>query len=168
MRCSWGGTRFVVLIGPLAIKFARIRPFRAICQLVRHSTRKGEVARRLRKWSKSPMMGVIRYLSMGIISNHQESCLWRECRRDYMVPTIFSLAGLINVQWRGSRLSQEELDREHPFAHELVGLDAETIHDLIKVENFCRLRGKVCLADYGSDETFLYLYRNEQPLTALA
>lgn len=155
---SWGATRFVILIGPFAVKVARIRGFWAVRRFFTHM-RNGEVHDKLRKFDANPTRAGCKYLFAGVVSNLREVKLWSATQLAFLTPTPFSFFGLINVQYLGQAVSQEELDREHPFPELLVGLSEEDAFDLARAANFCRFEGRVCLCDYGKEEDFLLLMR---------
>ena len=69
----------------------------------------------------------------------------------YLVPTFVSLGSIINVQGRGKEVSSEELSAAHPFRALLACLPIESVADMGNPENFCRYKGEVRLADYGSE-----------------
>lgn len=152
---SWGATRFVILIGTIAIKIARPRPFRALSRLLEHWVN-GEVRIRLLTFAENPYLAIIRYIFSGIIANHNEHQLWQEFPRRFLVPTICSFGWLVNVQERGTSISHEELDASHPFRGLLEDMPLELIGDMTKAENFCRYKGRICLTDYGSEQAFAF------------
>ena len=158
MHVSWGATRFVILIGSVAIKIARPRLFRALQRLYYHQ-RRGEVREKLLAIANNPVVAIVKFLCAGIIANRNEYRLWHESPRQYFVPTLFSFGWLVNVQLRGTHVRPEELEIDHPFRALLERRSPGFIADMTKPANFCRYEGRVCLADYGSQETFICFSR---------
>ncbi|MBX4206530.1 hypothetical protein KW784_01965 [Candidatus Parcubacteria bacterium] len=155
LRFSFGATRFVVLIGPFAVKIARIRIVWALVRIYVH-LRNREIGKKAVREVSNPRTALGKIC--GIPSNHRESILWETTMSPRLVPTLWS-CGLINIQSRGERVSQEELDREHPFPGLIAGLPEEEVADLLIAHNFCRFRGEVRLHDYGQEKDFILLMR---------
>jgi len=159
LQFSWGTTRFVILVGTVAIKFARLRPFRALYRLAKHQMN-GEVRVKLVKFDGRPFIGGIKYIFAGIIANRNEYRLWHTSPRYFLMPTLYSFGGgLVNVQELGKSISQEELDVSHPFQEILAGMPPEFVYDMTRSANFCRYKNRTCLVDYGSEETFILFLR---------
>ena len=152
LRCSWGMTRFVVLIGPVAIKFARFRVM-WIAKRLFHHMRNREVRTKVRYQLANPTLATNNIFA-GFYANRLEYHLWCQFRHPLLVPTLFSLAGLINVQRRGEEISESDLNESNPFKSFLWGgeLPPEGLDDLIKTANFCFYDGRVRLIDYGSQD----------------
>ncbi|MDO8728732.1 MAG: hypothetical protein Q7K26_02435 [bacterium] len=155
IQFSWGATRFVILIGTIAIKIARLRPFRGLQRLLEHWIN-GEVKERLLTFAENPFLAGIRYIFSGIIANRNERRLWQEFPRRFLIPTLYSFGPLINIQKRGEKISQEELDASHPFQGFLEGMPPKLIADMTRATNFCRYKGRICLVDYGNDEALAF------------
>lgn len=166
LRFSWGATRFVVLVGTVAIKFARPRPFRALRRLIKYQV-SGRVREKLLTYAEEPFLAGISYILSGVLANWNENRLWRESPSRFLMPTLFSCL-LFNIQRRGERVSQEELDANHPLRSVLGGKSSKCGSDMMKAANFCRYEGRVCLADYGSREAFALFSRPQHRGAALA
>jgi hypothetical protein len=165
---SWGATRFVLLIGGVVIKIARLpNPFRSLLRLIEHQ-KNGEVRERLLVFGCNPLTGAVTYLFYGVVANRLEAALWQESHNEHLVPTRFSLFGIMNLQDRGESITQEELDASHPFRTLLRSIPTDTDHDLEKAENFCRYKGHICLADYGSKAALVLFSRQTKQLAPFA
>jgi len=90
----------------------------------------------------------------GVIMNRNEMYLWRHVRKPWMMPTLYSFFGIINIQPRGEPITKEELDAEHPFLPMIEAVGTRCGTDVINPENFCRYDGLIKSVDYGSDEMF--------------
>lgn len=95
-------------------------------------------------------------LLTGIRANRNEYRLWQEFPRRFLIPTLYSFGWLINIQERGESINQEELDASHPFQGLLEDMPSNLIADMTRATNFCRYQGRICLADYGSDEVLAF------------
>ena len=167
IQFAWGATRFVILVGAVAIKVARPRPFRALRRLIKYQI-SGEVRARLLTFAEDPFLAGFSYIFSGILANRNEYRLWQESPRHFLVPTLYSFCWLINVQRRGKPISQEELDSNHPFPALLVGKPLKFAGDMMKAANFCRYEGRVCLLDYGSYDVLTFFSRPQSHDVTLA
>ncbi len=149
IQFAWGATRFVILVGTVAIKIARPRPFRALRRLIKYQM-SGEVRARLLTFAEDPFLAGFSYIFSGILANRNEYRLWRESPRQFLVPTLYSFGWLVNVQSRGESISREELEADHPFRTLLVGKPLKFTGDMMKAAYFCRYEGRECLLDYAS------------------
>lgn len=115
-----GDTRWVVLIGPIALKFTRIVEYVD-----------GE-----------------RFVSGGINANVREYCRYKTYGdRAPLAPTYVTLMGLVNIQRRGEPVTQEELDASPIFAG--LTDEYVQQHDSRRAVNFCRISGRIVWCDYG-------------------
>lgn len=153
IRISWGTTRFVVLVGTVAIKMVRPRPLWVLRRLARYLIT-GVAPKRLLAYADNPLESAAKHLFAGVAVNRREYRLWQEFPHHFMVPTLYSLRGIVNIQMRGQAISEEELALSHPFRSSLKGMTPDAIGDMVKAMNFCRYEGHICLLDYGSEDTF--------------
>lgn len=160
MRFSWGATRFVILVGSIAIKLPRLRLIWALMRLMQYGS-KGKVRSRLRTYGRNTVHGGVRYILSGWVANWQEYRLWASTRNPLLVPTVFSFFGLINVQKRGEPVSDGKLRTNHPFPQLLRQMSPEGVADMVRPANFCLYESRVRLLDYGSDEVFGLMYRTQ-------
>lgn len=151
MRFSWGATRFVVLVGPWAIKIARFRPFRMVGRCITHLLH-GEAREKIAPFSTNPFVAAFKYVFSGPLVNWSEYRLYQDSPRSFLVPTIYSLGGFVNFQKRGTKVTQAELDFGHPFRPFLAEMPRQDVEDMTKAENFCWYEGHICLCDYGGRE----------------
>lgn len=152
MKILWGSNRLVVLIGPWAIKIARFRFLRGLCRLVKYQQSK-KVRQKIAAYHRNPIVGAIRYISYGILSNLNERRLWKGTGHRFLVPTLYSFVGLVNIQYRGEEITEEEFFASNPFVELLADWsESELLSELMAVKHFCRYNGRVSLFDYGSGE----------------
>lgn len=161
MQLRLGTTRAVLLVGPYAIKFIRIRPLFPFIRLLVWA-KEGRLMRTFRLRSSEYGDPVRGYLAtgplLGLIANLNEYRLYRRFPSGPFAQTFFSFLGIINVQRRGSAVTDEELPRM------LFGYRLEDMPDLdLRHVNFCRIDGSVVLADYGNEKLNAYLL---QPSTS--
>lgn len=156
MRFSWGVTRFVVLVGPIVIKFARIRVLWVLRRLLVH-LKTGQIQAKAAHQAKNPGLAM-RNIFAGILANRFEHRMWRATKHEMFVPTICTLFWIVNIQWRGSAVSPTELESNNPFTHSLHGPMPEfLIDDITKPANYCWYEGRLRLCDYGY-EGMLHLF----------
>jgi hypothetical protein len=150
IKIAWGATRFVVLTPRYAFKFARPPQLLwALKRLFDHS-RTGEVGVKLKRYHSSPLLGGLKYIFAGVVTNMREDELWQRHRPSGFVPTSISLFGLLNIQRCGEAVTQDELECEYPFAH--LNMIDRILFDVDVAKNFVRLDGTILLADYGCVE----------------
>lgn len=149
IQVRWGATRFVILIGPIAIKIARVKPLRSIYKLLLH-WQNGEIKKRLLDYADMPINGGFQYVLCGFISNLNEYALSRTGQHTVLVPTLFTFFGIFNIQKRGEDVDPLELLFQNPFEKDLKDMPELLLVDMTRAENFCLYEGQICLADYGS------------------
>lgn len=71
MRVTWGTTRYVILIGPIAIKIVRTRPLWVLLKIVDYYIH-GTPSPRLCEYSDSPIRSGFTHLFAGILANRHE------------------------------------------------------------------------------------------------
>jgi len=104
----------------------------------------------------------------GIMANYQERKFYRQTKNVFVMPTYFSLFGLINIQekgdsvsfWKDSDVKKYIIDNSQnefqPFCDS---------HALMDVNNFCLDRvGRLRMLDYGSRFVAPFLEINGQAL----
>ncbi len=146
MRITHGCTRCVILIGDIAIKIALFRPIACLRSLLRPCDR--TVGERLRQYHSNPAIAASKRIFHGIFANLNEYSLYRQYPNLDLVPTLFSFFGLINIQVRGESIMEAEI-KQCPFRDIAAQYPYS---DLNKSKNFCRINGKIYLADYGGIE----------------
>lgn len=142
---AYGCTRFVLLVGGVAIKFTRF----PLLQLVRRGffwLKKGKALTRPRELYGSFSIGVLKYLLGGIMANVDEYYFNREFPDLPLAPTLFTFFGLVNIQVRGKSVAESEL-ADCPFQDLAKGRPELDLHE---TRQFCRIGGKIVLADYGN------------------
>ncbi len=146
MRVTWGATRFVVLVGPYAIKVARVPVIRPFIRIWR-GAQDGDLKQRLAYHDVRFFVAVWKYFGCGIISNRIEYRLSRTYGHLPLVTTHCMLFwGLVNVQARGEDVSELDV-QNHYFATRLSR--GKLADEVLRHIQFCSIGGTVLLADYG-------------------
>lgn len=146
MRFTYGTTRFVFCVGDIAIKVARIKVLHWVVRLWRRATVTREVASTTTMNTHVKSFARLQLLLVGVVANLEEARMWRKCPNLQAAPTLFSFFGLVNIQVRGTPIESEDL-LLCPFRD-----IATEWGDLKKVQNFVRIDGVLCLADYGHED----------------
>lgn len=143
---TYGTTRWVLLIGPYAIKVARFRPLRPFIKLFT-ALQKQEVRQSLHKHDKSMIRAALKYLFAGIYANRIEHHLYRKYKSDHLIPTLFTICWIVNVQVRGDPIT--DVDVGTPLFKKMrVGPN----DDLMDPRQWCSLKGTMKLVDYGRSD----------------
>lgn len=142
---GYGTTRFVLLIGTVAVKFSRI-PLLLLIRRGLFWLKQGKFIERPRELYGSLSVGIAKYLLAGIMANSDEYRFYQEFPNLPLAPTLGSFLGLVNIQVRGGVVDASEL-ADCPFR------DIAEAHpklDFFKApRQFCRINGQIVLADYG-------------------
>ena len=155
IQFCWGASRFVILVGPYAIKIARFRPFYFLWRIVYHFCM-GKLMQKINQHrGDSFLKSTFRFIFMGIYANKLEYQLYKKGWRPELVPTIFSIWGLVNLQMRGEPVSDDALRACNPFAD--LAKDPVYEGDLIRGVNFSRFGGDIRLHDYGNPQLRVFL-----------
>lgn len=149
VRFALGCTRFVILTRRFAIKIARPRLIRPLLQLWRHTV-SGEVRTKLQRFDHNPMLGGLKYVTAGIQANLAEWKIYTDHASDILAPTLWTFYGIVNVQVRGEAVAQHEIESHYLYGA-LHALPIEN-NDVLHAKQFCRIKGKVVLADYGRSD----------------
>ena len=151
--CLNGKTRIVILTDKYAFKIARfrfIRPFVRLFELLILGGVRENVVRHSHK--KVFWRGALNYLFYGVAANLREYKRYKKYGDDsLLVPTLFTLFGLVNVQMRGYPVVDlETFSTEGSSLLSILREDhacKET--DVLRSDQFCVIGGKLLLADYG-------------------
>jgi hypothetical protein len=148
MRVTYGATRWVILTIRYAIKIARFRPLRPFIRLF-ELLRTGGVEANLRKHDENLIKAALKYLFAGVRANRNEYRLYKKYGDEMLVPTLFTIGWLVNIQERGEPASEEEM-KHHRLWPLLRGLDTPLSQDILQTKQFVVIGTRVCLADYGN------------------
>lgn len=103
----------------------------------------------------------------GIMANYQEWKFYRKTKNVFVMPTYFSLFGLLNVQKRGQKITfwdgvgvwyyihENSQNHHQPFCNG---------HTLSEIDNFCLDSGHLRMVDYGSRDVEPFLKLNGEKL----
>lgn len=147
-----GHTRLVILAGNYAFKIARPRIGYCIARTFA-IIRAKETKEKVQKWQRE-RGGVVRVvleaLSGGIGANIREYRLSRQYPDSELAETLFS-CGILNVQRRGERIAERDVTG-HPVVETVrrSSTSADLVADTLRPDQFCRIAGRVKLADYGN------------------
>lgn len=144
-----GSTRCVILVGQYAIKIARFRPLRPFIKLF-ESIQKKQVRGNLEKHHRNPLLAVIKYLLAGIVANRTEYRLYKKYKSELLVPTVFTIFWLVNIQRRGEPVADEKV-KSHYLWNLFKEMETPVALDILQAKQFCFMGGCVRLADYGID-----------------
>lgn len=157
MKFAKGSSRFVILIGGIAIKFPIIRFLWAARRLIENIFLR-QVEEKLKRFDQTSLvLGGMKYLFHGVRANCAEVRIWNSTELKGIAPTYLSFFGLVNIQRRGQAVSKQELAEEHPFPH--LRRIKVLQFDLEKEANFCRIDGCVVMVDCGKPELERYLLK---------
>lgn len=148
-----GKTRVVIFLGPFAIKIAKI----GLHHMVERSyqiVRARQVRQKRAAWKREngqSVVGVVsRALFLGAWANLAKYRLWVNHPHEDLAPTLFTLFYLVNVQRRGTPVETVQ-PFDFPWLRQ-IPLRANVREDLDRVEQYCAIGGRICLADYGYQE----------------
>ncbi|MFA6228091.1 MAG: hypothetical protein WC668_02790 [Patescibacteria group bacterium] len=163
IRWYSGNTRFVLVIGFLAFKFAKINLFMALkCEFRQLFTNSHNVRRLVKKYGYVCPVSPLYWLLRGITANWLEWRYYRRTRLPILAPTYLSL-GLVNIQAAGVYPQvTEKYFRSQISA--IIGHDEnndEDIHadphTLRQMENYIVFNGRLKIIDYGSPKSWTFL-----------
>ncbi|MEK7452748.1 MAG: hypothetical protein AAB614_00775 [Patescibacteria group bacterium] len=67
-----------------------------------------------------------------------------------LAPTLFTICWFVNIQQRGEPASKEDV-RSHPIWQFIREIKIDFVEDLSDPRQFCIIKDRVCLADYGNN-----------------
>ena len=101
MKIEKGTTRIVIIFRKFVIKIAKIQPLKAFkIALFWKGTKFWKQLIRNYKYS----LTIQHFLMIGIVNNWQEFIFCRKYYSKFLVPTYFSLLGLVNIQKTGKKI----------------------------------------------------------------
>ena len=98
------------------------------------------------------MASIKRLLFRGLLENWREYRFYRKTRNKLLLPTYFSVFGLVNIQ---QLASSRPLDESNLWCqlHDLTNRAAwKDNHHFSNPDNFCLVNGKLMVIDYGGLE----------------
>lgn len=150
MKIYYGTSRIVVIVGKIKIKIAKIRFFKFFKNIF-FWLRETKMWRKVISYDIGCYGTPQYYLLNGIRDNWREFCFYSKTCHSFVVPTYFSLFGLINFGLTGiicekdySQIIYETVERKMWF---------DDIHHFSNPTNFCLFKNKFCVVDYASPET---------------
>ena len=91
------------------------------------------------------------FLIGGVSANRLEAKYYKETKFKILIPTIFSLWGLVNIQYRGKPVDDKTIT--HKVYNASKGSSAGDGHCFNDLDNYALWNGGVRLVDYGSITT---------------
>lgn len=161
------GSRRIVFVFP-ALGFVIKLPRIFIGTVLRHTFNAFNIkeirksSKRIYREFKYPMevRGLNRdLLCKGLYDNWHEYLFYRETYHVFVLPTYFSLFGLLNIQKYGK---QQEMSLGFIFGQFKRITDEEVVidgHHFIEWKNFCIEGGKIKILDYGSVKTQYLIWK---------
>lgn len=164
MHIAKGSNRVVICFPRLGfvIKFPVIH-IAAVAREFFQGLISGRLNRTISLWKKLPLDfacgGIKKWLFYGIYANWNEFLFYLETRHDFLVPTFFSLFGLMNIQKYGDAIGFDIADKLDVSSY--IGVDG---HHFLNSGNFCYHRGALKICDYGSHETRKIITENGEKI----
>jgi len=161
IKCYSGGTRFVIVVGFLAFKFAKINPITAYKFARKHFVH-NHLKDVTRKYGYTTPVSPLYWLFRGIMANWLEWRYYRRSRLPILVPTYLSL-GLVNIQLAGVRPQMTEKYFRNQISA-IIGHDENSDHDIHAdshtlriLDNYAAFAGRLKIVDYGSKAAWPFL-----------
>lgn len=159
IKVGFGYTRLTLSIGPLCFKFAR-SALRSAFQTFFDDMKSESLKFAIHEFSSSLKSDSDEYISTykhflmkGIGANIREYQLWKNSSCDILVPTLFSLNGLLNIQYDGARLQRTNYISVWKHIWKATKGDNQIYkdaHTLREDHNFVIQNNLLKLADYAS------------------
>ena len=162
IRWYSGDTRFVMVIGFLAFKFAKINPFMALKCEFKQFSNSSQARQVIKKYGYTCSFSPLYWLFRGIAANWLEWKYYRRTRLPILAPTYLSL-GLVNIQLAGAGLKMPEKYFLNQISR-IIGHDENNdkdihadSHTLRQSENYAAFDGRLKIIDYGSPKAWTFL-----------
>lgn len=177
MQVSQGRTRTVLIFENFVVKLPRIYLWRAI-KVLWYAVTNGVLLKYL-QYDIDTYCSPRRHIFKGIWENWQEFCLYRRSRLSILVPTWFSLFGIVNIQKKVEMTTINELTLWCQLCEMTNNEVWADNHTFANPNNFSDVAGKLMIVDYGNqrihpvlekfgdkifkDFDFKYKYNHETP-----
>ncbi|HEY4502884.1 MAG TPA: hypothetical protein VJC14_00380 [Candidatus Paceibacterota bacterium] len=145
MQFKSGTTRYVLCVGGVVIKIARIKVLYWAKRLL-HFRDEGVLLKKVNTTKAAQKFAALKHLFCGVTANLEELRTYKNYPKLPLAPTLFSLFGFVNIQVRGAPIKANEMVA-CPF-REIAGRHI----DLGYPENFARVNGRLVLVDCGHNE----------------
>lgn len=156
MKIKHGESRIVFIFRGFVVKLPKIRVIVALKIIKKRNIILRPKLRKIYFWGKydGSIVNVPRCLFKGIMDNWIEYSFYRKSRSIVLMPTVFSLFGLFNVQKRGEDIVFKESRQRISFwekISQLTNKEARVdLHMFSSPRNYCKENGRLMLMDYGS------------------
>jgi hypothetical protein len=153
VHIAQGSTRFVLIVGDVAIKFPKVfKPSHILKHIYKVLTKKENLKEKLDNYHTNFFLALLRYFISPILINWEE---YKDYRRysdlGFLAPTYFSLWGLVNIQMRGDPIT--EVNRKE-WERRIIPLQKALLmphYDSFQADNWCFINGKPHLIDYSNN-----------------
>jgi len=148
MKVVKGSWRTVIVLEKFAIKIPKINITIAL-KIACYEIRYGVFWKNLFDYSYEMYGSVHIHLFKGIMANWLEYQYYRETKSSFLVPTHFSLCGLVNIQKRADALKMND-DFWSQMYRLTNGEVFDDSHHFAEPANFSKTNGQLQMIDYGS------------------
>ena len=148
MKTVKGTTRIIIIFKNFVVKLPIIH-FRRAIRSIWVNFRRGYLLECL-SWDIYALFSPRRLLFRGILENWREFCYYFRSRSPFLVPTYFSLFGIINFQKRGEKTKNEYENLWHQLYYITNGEIRVDSHTFENSDNFCDEDGNLMIVDYGN------------------
>jgi len=102
------------------------------------------------------------YLFAGLLANYYEWAIWKLTKHSFLIPTYFSLFGIVNVQKYAPVLTTCKKGLYGILGDilqdERLAVDCDR-HTLFVQDNYCVSKHKLKLCDYGNENLFEFIIK---------
>jgi hypothetical protein len=152
MKIEKGRNRIVLVFDNFVVKLPRIRLLKAIQRIYRAT--KGGYLLKCLGWNSTISMSPRHFLLRGIMDNCGEFIFYLATKSNSVMPTYFSLFGLLNIQKSGNILILHSEKEYVNFFGQLYDITNGEVfkdaHTFSNPKNFCREDEKLKMVDYGN------------------
>lgn len=155
MEIKSGESRIVIPLGGIVIKLPKLRLISSARMIWFYTKRrhwKG-LWREITGYAYWEDDTIKSYIFKGIFANWKEFSFWQNNRAAYLMPTYFSLGGLLNIQKRGVPLDYNSFEFWRKIYDATNGEANKDGHHFSNSENFCLVDGKLVMIDYSGHAT---------------
>jgi hypothetical protein len=160
-----GKNRAVILIGPYAVKIAKLNLSYSLRRTV-DILRSGQTREKIVEWKRDrnlSLLGVVcESLFCGVMSNMREYYCSRNHSDFELMPTLWTFLYLVNVQRRGI-VATERTKLGHPLFRLLPRTERIRL-DIDRPEQYCWHGGRLLLVDYAHPDINLLLAQQSKPV----
>lgn len=153
---KFGIYRMVVILPYIVLKFPVVRlkrSFKYFFIILRQCFDRQEKIPMWKNLSFTWRGGLRDDLLRGLQENWSEFVFYQKSKHKFLVPTYFSLFGLMNIARRGSDYGKDEIDLWWQLCELTDRYVHNDMHHFSNRENFSPEGGRLCIRDYGNEDT---------------